>query len=163
VLSELGFKGGSVSIPGRVLPEAYAVWAGAEPYPHRANLNFRQVKGESGFVEIPVAVSYQRPTARGDRGEQGYEWLYIPSNKYNHRAVVHDLLERFLTDSPSFGTIVTDTHNNMDFSDPEHHATKKLRIILEAIRTDCQQMKLPPVGTTVERLRDLVMSANETD
>ena len=40
VLVELGFLGGSVSCPGRVLPSAFSVWSGAELYPHRAHLGF---------------------------------------------------------------------------------------------------------------------------
>ena len=36
VLLDLGFEGGSLSVPGRVLPRAMAIWAGAELYPHRA-------------------------------------------------------------------------------------------------------------------------------
>ena len=53
VLVELGFEGGSLSCPGRVLPEAMAIWAGAELYPHRANLSFRHIEGDSDFIEIP--------------------------------------------------------------------------------------------------------------
>ena len=64
VLAELGFHGGSVSCPGRVLPEAMAIWAGAELYPHRANLSFRQIEGDSDFVEVPISVDTSRPMER---------------------------------------------------------------------------------------------------
>ena len=113
VLQELGFRGGSLSNPGRVLPLHCSAWSGAAPYPHRAHPGFRLIEGESDFVEVPVSVAFGRPVAVGHAGEQGYEWPYIP-HSYNHEAVIRDILERFQVDSPQFGTIVTDTHNDQD-------------------------------------------------
>jgi peptidoglycan/xylan/chitin deacetylase (PgdA/CDA1 family) len=43
VLVDLGFSGGSVSIPGRIWPERYCVWSGAYPYTHRARTCRRNV------------------------------------------------------------------------------------------------------------------------
>jgi hypothetical protein len=89
VLADLGFEGGSLSCPGRVLPQAMAVWAGAELYPHRANLSFRQISGDSDFIEVPISVDTSRPMARGDRHEAGFEWPYIPRNSQAKRRGRH--------------------------------------------------------------------------
>jgi len=159
ILQELGFRGGSLSNPGRVLPEAYAIWAGAESYPHRAHLSFRQTAGESDFVEIPVSVAYGRPTASGERGEQGYEWPYIPAAKYAHAAVIEDILFRFARHQSPHSVIVTDTHNDMDYTDPEHHATRKLHTILDTIQSFCAAHNMQPVGITADRMCDRVISA----
>ena len=153
ILEDLGFRGGSLSNPGRLLPSHFSVWKDADPYPHRAHRAFRLVSGDSSFVEVPVAVAYGRPVARGHAGEEGYEWPYIP-HTYDHEAVVSDILGRFSEDQPRLGTIVTDTHNDHNYSDPQSAASINLRCILTAIETSCEKIGLEPRGTTIAALCD---------
>ena len=218
VLHELGFRGGSLSNPGRVLPEHCSVWAGAPAYPHRAHLGFRLIDGDSDFVEIPVSVDFQRPIHRGDAGEMGYEWPYIPSKTYDHAQVIADIVERIKSDSLArishqvssrecvgcarsrasrsagdadvlvrrtanrghrarevlemaqdtrsqqeagekrgldVGVIVTDTHNDQDYTDPKHPASTNLGLILDTIESSCAEAGLRPAGATVSSLCDL--------
>jgi peptidoglycan/xylan/chitin deacetylase (PgdA/CDA1 family) len=155
ILEELGFRGGSLSSPGRLLPSHFSVWRDAVPYPHRAHRAFRLVAGDSDFIEVPVAVAYGRPVARGHAGEQGYEWPYIP-HTYDHAAVVSDILKRFNKDQPQFGTLVTDTHNDHDYSNPQSAASINLRCILDAIDASCETLGLEPKGTTIDALCDRV-------
>jgi len=61
LLEDLGYSGGSVSSPGRVLPSAAAVWAGAEYYPHRAHRGLRQLDGEADFADVPMTVDTDSP------------------------------------------------------------------------------------------------------
>jgi hypothetical protein len=157
VLQDLGFRGGSLSNPGRVLPEHCSVWAGAEPYPHRANPAFRQIAGTSNFIEVPVSVDYQRPVETGAAGEQGFEWPYVPAS-YDHRQVVEHVLERTLADAPKYGTLVLDTHNDQEYLDPTHFATVNLRLILDTAFSRCEKMGLQPVGATLETMCDLLLS-----
>ena len=157
VLEELGFVGGSLSNPGRVLPDHCSVWSGAEPYPHKAHTGFRQVRGESDFVNVPVSGAFNRPVTRGHAGEKGFEWSYIP-HAYDHKEVIRDVLERFRVDCPNFGTIVTDTHNDQDYSDPNHPSSQNLSLILESITEHCNMLDLTPVGITLDKLCDLVMA-----
>lgn len=157
VLHELGFRGGSLSNPGRVLPEHCSVWAGAESYPHRAHLDFRQRVGRTSFVEVPISVDYQRPVQSGAAGEQGYEWPYVPA-PYNHREVVEHVLERTRADAPEFGTLILDTHNDQDYLDATHFATVNLRLILDSAFSLCEGMDLQPVGATLETMCDLLLS-----
>ncbi len=159
VLQELGFRGGSLSNPGRVLPEHCSVWAGAEPYPHRAHPGFRLIRGDSDFVEAPVSVAYGRPVQTGYAGEKGHEWPYIP-HTYDHRGVIRDILERFRSDSPRFGTVVTDTHNDQDYTDPDHPASVNLKIVLDSIEVFSKEMEMWSVGVTLEGVCDLVLSDN---
>jgi hypothetical protein len=131
------------------------VWAGAEPYPHLADLAFRQRAGSSDFVEVPVSVDYRRPVQRGAAGEQGYEWPYVPA-EYDHREVVGHIVERIVTDSPKYGAIVLDTHNDQEFLDVDHPATRNLELILGSIQAMCAAAKLRPIGATLETVCDLV-------
>ena len=158
VLSELGFRGGSLSNPGRVLPTHGSVWAGAETYPHRAHLGFRQLAGDSDFVEIPVSVAFGRPMEVGEAGERGFEWPYVPASKYDHEAVIRDVLERVANDAPRFGTVVADTHNDQDYAEPAHPASVNLARILDALAARSVELGLRPVGCTVADLCERVLA-----
>ena len=157
VLAELGFKGGSLSNPGRVLPSHCSVWAGAAPYPHRAHPGFRLIEGDSDFVEVPVSVADGMPVAVGHAGEQGFAWPYIP-HTYDHAQVIRNILDRFRTDRPPFAAIVTDTHNDQDYTDADHPARRNLDCILKSIRTFCDERRMQPVGIALDALCDLVRS-----
>ncbi len=154
VLKELGFKGGSLSIPGRILPEHCSVWAGADPYPHRAHLGFRQLRGDSDFIEIPVSMDFERPTNRGAANEQGYEWLYIPAERYEHPEIVRHIVQRVHAEAHPHGVIVTDTHNDQDYSQGDHPARVNLDLTLRSIERCCAEVGVRPVGATVARLCD---------
>jgi hypothetical protein len=157
-LSELGFLGGSVSIPGRILPEHYSVWAGTEPYPHRAHLAFRQRAGDSDFVEAPVAVDYQQPHQRGAAGEQGFAWPYIPA-AYDHRLTIQHLLERFQAEPARVGCIVLDTHNDQEYANPAHPARVNLDLILSTAHAYSAHLGMSLRGATVADACDLVRGA----
>jgi hypothetical protein len=157
VLKKLGFKGGSLSIPGRVLPEHYSLWSGSEPSPHRANLNFRQQKGDSDFIEVPMSVDLKRPLSKGEAGEKGYEWLYVPSRRYDHKDIVKNILKRCKSNSSEHHTIGTDTHNDQDYSNPEHPSTKNLKIILNTLTSLSKEMGIKPTGSTLESIYNSVL------
>ena len=95
--------------------------------------------------------------AQGHAGEQGYEWSYVP-HTYDHRAVIRDVLNRFRTEDPRFGTLVTDSHNDQDYSDPGHPARQNLELILRSIGDFCEQMEMIPVGITLDALCELVLA-----
>lgn len=156
VLDKLGFAGGSLSNPGRVLPGHHSVWAGAEIYPHRAHYQCRLTAGESDFINVPVSVAFGRPVRRGHAGEQGHEWLYVPHG-YDHAAVIRDVLERFVVDEPRFPVIVTDSHNDQEYRDPDHPARLNLELILRTIVDTCCRMGMRPEGITLDALCRLVL------
>ncbi len=158
VLLELGFEGGSVSCPGRTLPEAMAIWAGAELYPHRANLSFRHVEGDSDFVEVPISVDTSRPMERGDRREPGFEWPYVPSRIYDHRAVARNVIARSIDDGTAFPTYVTNTHQDQDYADPEHPSSVKLQTIFRSLRESASEQGIGLSGTTIADMCDRVRS-----
>ena len=161
VLVELGFQGGSVSCPGRVLPSAFAVWAGAELYPHRAHLGFRQAAGDSEFVEVPISVDVTRPTDQGDRHEIGFEWPYVPSRRYDLGAVVRNIVRRAADERPPFASLVTNTHQDQDYADSQHASSVKLRLILETLREASAEFGLHPVGSDLADMRSRVLSATD--
>lgn len=149
VLADLAFEGGSLSCPGRILSEAMAVWAGAELYPHRANLSFRQIQGASDFIEVPISVDTSRPMERGDRREVGFEWPYIASRSYDHRAVARGVLRRSIAEDAMFPTYVTNTHQDQDYADPLHPASVNLQSVFQTLQETADELEVGLAGTTV--------------
>ena len=160
VLLELGFEGGSVSCPGRTLPEAMAIWAGAELYPHRASLSFRHIEGDSAFVEVPISVDTTRPMERGDRREPGFEWPYVPSRIYDHRAVARNVIARSIEDGTAFPTYVTNTHQDQDYADPERPSSVKLQTIFHSLREAASEQGVGLSGTTIADMCDRVRKSD---
>ena len=142
-----------------MLPSAFSVWAGAELYPHRAHLGFRQAVGDSDFVEVPISVDVTRPTDKRDRHEIGFEWPYVASRRYDHEAVVRNIVDRAAEESPPFASLVTNTHQDQDYADPKHPASRNLRVILETVRDASAELGLGLVGSDLADMRTLVLEA----
>ena len=156
VLLELGFTGGSLSVPGRVLPRAMAIWAGAELYPHRANLSFRHIKGDSDFIEVPMSSDTSRPMESGELGEIGFEWPYVASIAYQHDAIVRNVIARSIEDRAFFPTYVTNTHQDQDYADPEHPASVNLQTIFRTLRETASEFGVRLTGRTIADMCNLV-------
>jgi hypothetical protein len=157
VLDNLGYIGGSVSIPGRILPSHYSIWAGTEPFPHRANLYFRQSVGKSNFIEIPVSVDFKNKVKNGDAGEKGYEWLYITSRNYDHSRIVKNILKSYTEENRNiYSTLVIDTHNDVDYSNKKTDSSNKLQEIIDNIESNCKTFNFNPFGVTIENLCKII-------
>jgi hypothetical protein len=94
---------------------------------------------------------------RGAAGEQGYEWPYIPA-PYDHRQVVQHILERGKSDGVRISTLVTDTHNDQDHTDPAHPAAVNLSLILHSARSCAAALEVDLVGATLETICDRVLA-----
>ncbi len=159
VLDDLGFTGGSISTPGRVKPDAAAVWAGAPVDPHRGHAAFRMVPGDLDFVDAPVTVDRSRPVTGGHLGQGGYESLYVSdieaealdpdASAYDLAAVTRNTLARIQRETPDHPALVTNTHNNMAYDDPDHQACENLRTVVRTAREYCDGTGLSPQPTTL--------------
>ena len=156
VLSELGFLGGRLSLPDRLLPPHQSVWVGAPPYPHRVHLDFRLMAGDSDFVEVPVAVDYEQPFDVGHAGDRGHAWPYVPAG-YPHKQAIWNIVNRIRDTKPPIGVIVLDTHNDQDYLDPMHPASQNLELILSEAVATCNALDMKLTGATVESIRGIVL------
>ena len=161
VLDDLGFKGGSCSAPGRMLPEMRAIWTGAEPDPHRANAVFRQVKGDLDFVNMPQSMDFSKLlTGRIGRrmyadlrpdidwpGQYGVEWSTIAQN------IVAQLMER----NPAVPVMGVVTHNHYEYFDANEPAAIRLREMLNETFKACRDKGIEPVPHT---LADIVSAVS---
>ena len=161
VLAELGFKGGSCSVPGRMMPEMRAVWTGAEPDPHRTDPSFRQVRGTLDFVNVPVSTDFStllegrlgrrlHPDLRPDidwEAEYGVTYPEIARN------LVRQIMER----KPTVPAICFISHNHYDYCDEKDPATIRLRQSLEALRQACDEADIHAKPATIHDVVDAVM------
>ncbi|MCD4825239.1 MAG: hypothetical protein K8S55_11600 [Phycisphaerae bacterium] len=153
-LNELGFKGGSICIPGRVWMDRYCVWAGADIHPHYANENIRQGPGDSPFVEIPLSVDISR-LVRHPLGFDHYFDLR-PGDVYSnanviprdHEQVLANIVRQLDNDKPVLKTIVIDVHNDRNFKDLSTTPAQQLKTVLDNLKPELAKYGMVPVSAT---------------
>jgi len=163
VLSELGFKGGSVSIPGRIWPERCCVWSGSIPHPHLANKNFRQLEGDLPFVEIPLSVDYTQELQLNHQRywhyrdlRPGQKYMKAGSSEKNHlpladyKLIFKNIVNQLVADDPFLKTIVVDTHNDLEYLDTSKDSARQLHAVLECIKPELEKHGLVPVNATMD-------------
>lgn len=160
VLDELGFRGGSICIPGRIWLDKYCVWSGAYPHPHYANSNIRQAKGDLPFVEIPLSVDMSR-LIKHPLGFDHYFDLR-PGDVYtneniiprDHAEVLANIVKQLADDDPILKTIVIDVHNDRNFKDLSTEPAKQLKTVLDNIRPELKKYRFIPENGTYYKAID---------
>ena len=173
ILTELGFAGGGVSIPGRIWPQRFCVWSGAYPYVHFAHEAFRQSKGTLPFVNIPLSVDLTVPLSWNPVGFLHYPDLrpggvYSEDDEIEHdrRTLLRNILARMAADNPPVKTLVVDVHNDRDFRAQDSQAGRHLRAVLEGLEPECEALGLEAVASTydevVKHFSEICAMRNET-
>ena len=163
VLAESGFRGGSCSAPGRVLPEFRAIWTGTEPDPHRANAEFRQVNGSLDFAEMPLSADFSallkgrvgRRMHADLRPDTDWEAQYDVSYKTIARNIVAQVIER----NPAVPVINLMTHNHYDYRDKRAGATERIEVVFDELASACSAAGVRAVGATLADIADAVLAA----
>jgi peptidoglycan/xylan/chitin deacetylase (PgdA/CDA1 family) len=163
VLAECGFRGGSCSAPGRVLPEFRAIWTGTEPDPHRANAEFRQANGNLDFAEMPLSADFSallkgrigRRMHADLRPDTDWEAQYGVSYKTIARNIVAQVIER----NPAVPVINLMTHNHYDYRDGNADATRRLRVVFDELKSACAAAGVKATGATLADIADAVLAA----
>lgn len=156
VLEDLGFVGGSVSLPGRVLPDLCSVWAGAELDPHRAHRTFRQLSGDLNFVNIPLSVDTSSVQIRGNRS---FHWdLRAEWDNADYSVIATNIVSQVQKRAPVVPVVHLITHNDHDFEDSADPACRNLHKALETVWKACSELGVKPVGATFTEVTDLVRS-----
>jgi hypothetical protein len=156
VLEELGFEGGSLSIPGRVYPDLNAVWAGAALDPHRGNRNFRQVPGDLEFVNVPLSVDV---SSLEDRGGRRFHWDLRPDwERADYRSIAGNIVRQLVSRDPLVPVVHMVTHNDNDFSDDGDRVCRNFETVLAEIENACRTVGAEPVGTTFAGIVSMLRS-----
>jgi len=156
VLTQIGFRQGSVSMPGRVLPQYAAEWPGAIPFAHRASATDRLVAGNLDFWEMPTCTDVtqlqpaQTPTdARHIRLETGGVTEWGPR-------ILHRYVQAMVQQAWVPKVVVVMTHNTQEYGQPDCPARQALEQICDALEAtiadfDLQMrpMTLADIGATL--------------
>ena len=132
VLVDMGFRGGSCSMPGRVWPRMKAIWTGAEPDPHRPHASFRLAVGDLEFGNMPNSADFSSwAVAKGSNFQmvEGETHSHDNNTVACHRdlrpdwrdndyhAVANNIVEQLIERNPSIPVLTENTHNDNDHSD----------------------------------------------
>jgi len=156
LLVELGFRGGSVSAPGRVFRDLYAIWTGAVPDPHRPHHCFRQLEGELPFANIPLTQDFSELKQVGNR--LFYRDLRPDYADVDHRILVDNVVAQLAERRPIVPVIHFDTHNDNDYTDPQNRVRRNYETLLGAISDACPRAGFRAIGSTVDQVCDLVLA-----
>jgi len=141
VLYELGFRQGSLSIPGRDLPRDAISWNGAETLPHYVNPTDRLRAGDLPFLELPVTSDPDRFYIRGFP----YELCIENSGVEDwHRPLIEHTLEQLEAKQVPFKALCLFTHNGLAYyrDDDKHSIT--LEQLLAYVDTLADRYELVP-------------------
>jgi peptidoglycan/xylan/chitin deacetylase (PgdA/CDA1 family) len=157
ILAEQGFRGGSISVPGRFYPRQNAIWVGAEPDPHRGHVCFRQLPGALEFANMPVSVDLSRMI---EKDGKRFHWDLRPDfADADYDEIAQNIVAQTLARQPLVPVINMITHNDHDYTDNGERNSRNFEAVLRAITDACAAAKLDPVGTTIEKICDLVLAA----
>ena len=156
MLVDLGFRGGSVTAPGRVYLDLFAVWTGAVPDPHRAHRCFRQLEGDLPFADIPLTQDFSRLDEIG--GRYYHRDLRPDYDDVDHRVLLDNVVEQLARRQPAIPVIHFDTHNDNDYTDPGNRIRRNYETVLDAISSTCAKRGFRAVGSTVEAVCDMVLA-----
>jgi hypothetical protein len=156
VLVELGFQGGSVSAPGRVMPDLNAVWVGAPRDPHRPHHAMRLLQGSLPFANLPLSHDYARRVEQGCRSfhpdlrpcrDDGDMGLLV-------RQVMRQTIER---DAP-VQIMHMDTHNDHDYTDPSDAVRQRYCALLAELHAAGRELGVDVRGATIEGITREVLA-----
>ncbi|MCC6422086.1 MAG: polysaccharide deacetylase family protein [Phycisphaerales bacterium] len=144
VLESLGYRQGSNSMPGRILPQCVSIHAGAPLDPHYAHRHNRVLEGDMDFVETPVTVD---PDSRMWGGAHPQDLRVELVDAKNHYYTILKSIRRQLADHTPIKSIRATTHNTFDYSDPNNFRFQTLEGIIAHVQRLAQehQLELKPV------------------
>jgi peptidoglycan/xylan/chitin deacetylase (PgdA/CDA1 family) len=161
VLTELGFRGGSISAPERIYAELFAVWASAPRDPHRCHECFRLAAGDLPFANMPLSVDFSTMVDTG--GRRFGRDLRPDYQEADYETIATNIVAQVLERRPAVPVINLVTHNDNDYGDPNDRVCRHFRRVLDAIEGACARRGVTPRGATMAEVADLVLGAPVAD
>jgi peptidoglycan/xylan/chitin deacetylase (PgdA/CDA1 family) len=149
ILVELGFTHGICSIPGRILPECAAVWAGAPLFIHYTHPWNRLLEGNLDFVEIPNTLDWESHMW-GGKHPQDLRIELVDAK--NHFYTIQKSLQRQINEQLPVKVIHAATHNTFEYGDPANFRRQTLEGVITHTENIAKEFDLELVGTTLENI-----------
>jgi hypothetical protein len=155
VLYELGFRQGSLSVPGRDLPRDAVCWTSAELDTHYVDSSDRLRSGALPFLELPVTSDPNRFYRQGHPSD-----LCIENSTVDdwHRPLIEQHLARLADDNTAFRTLCLYTHSGLAYYQDDDRNSMTVERLIEYFDTLAEQYELSPttLAGAHERFRQLV-------
>ncbi|HOC02340.1 MAG TPA: polysaccharide deacetylase family protein [bacterium] len=145
VLVKLGFTHGTCSIPGRILPECAAIWAGAPLFIHYAHPYNRCLEGNLDFVEIPITVDWE---SRIWSGKNPQDLRVELVDTKSHSYTIEKSIKRQIEEQIQVKVIRPLTHNTFEFDDPGNFRRQTLEGIISSFNNICDKLGITGKITT---------------
>lgn len=157
ILADLGFTHGSVSLPGRWLPDVSALWADAEPFAHWASRTDRLSAGELPFLEMPTAVDPREVAgSKSVPGDATHLRLERAGIEEWGPELIRRHLDRQIAAHWWLKSLVVMTHNTRQYGDPDEPARRALEAVADAIEAAADEAGLTVVPATLAQVRAMV-------
>jgi hypothetical protein len=161
-LAAQGFRGGSCTAPGRLIPEMQAIWSGGQPDAHRANGNFRQALGDLEFANLPLSADFSK-ILNGPAGRNMYadfrpdvDW---PSQYgVSYRTIAKNIVGQVRERAPAVPALCTITHNHYAYRDTSDSVYRRLRVMLDEMMAACTEAGIEAVGATLQQVADEILA-----
>lgn len=154
-LVELGFIGGSLSVPGRIFPDLGAVWAGCPADPHLMDGAFRMSPGSLPFANMPLTVDLSQTRKSGPR--VWHPDLRPDQNETDFPGLVERIVTQIIERDPPIKVINIVTHNDNDYSDPQSRVRGNFAQTLRSIARSCEAHGLSHRGATIAQLCSTIL------
>jgi len=152
-LVELGYRQGSVSLPGRQNSEIAACWGGAEPFAHWASADDHRRAGRLDFLELPCTA---HPGDVSNTAE-GFEARHIRFERENLREygeqVITQSLDLQIAQDHWLKSLIVMTHDTREYGDPNELAQQHLEWILDVIEEAVADRGLQLIPATLKEIR----------
>lgn len=157
ILVDLGFTVGSVSLPGRRLPDVGADWAGAEPFAHWACADDRLTAGTLPFLELPTTVDLRDvPGPASAEGDARHLRLERPGIVEWAPDLIRRHLAAQVEAEVAIKSLVVMTHNTREYGDPGEPARVGLEAVADAIDAAAAELSLTVRPATLGEVRATV-------
>jgi hypothetical protein len=162
VLEVQGFRGGSCTAPGRLIPEMQAIWSGGQPDPHRANPNFRQARGDLNFANMPLSADFSRllsgPAGRSMYADFRPDVDWPGQYGVSYRTIATNIVSQVRERAPAVPVLSTITHNHYAYRDTRDPVYQRLRTMLDEMMTACHAAGVKAIGSTLKDVTDDVLA-----
>jgi hypothetical protein len=162
VLAAQGFRGGSCSAPGRLIPEMQAIWIKGQPDPHRASAVFRQAQGELEFANMPLSADVSQSLA-GPSGRSMFADLrpdvdWPGQYGVSYRTIATNIVSQVCERRPAVPVLNSITHNHYAYRDAADPVCRRLCVMLDAMMSACHKAGLRVLPATLQEVADEVLA-----
>lgn len=163
VLASLGFRGGSCTAPGRLIPEMQAIWSGGQADPHRANRNFRQAIGDLEFANVPLSADFSQllsgPAGRNMYADFRPDVDWPGQYGVSYRTIATNIVRQVCDRDPATPVLCTITHNHYAYCNASDPVYRRLRVMLDELMSACAEAGLQTEGATLHEVTDEVLAS----